>query len=172
MSERSKHRPTLILGASPRVSVPMARSLQRSGIPVDIASFQPEDPDIHSGAICGFPRLPPRRLDPAAFTRALLDLVPERHFDTILPAGDPPLAALRDLYQELSPLVHVGCPSPGAVERILTKPLTLEAARQVGIRVPHENVRRAVGGISGIWAQMRKTKCCSHWWKPIRKKRK
>ena len=136
MSERSKHRPVLILGASPRVSVPMARSLQRHGIPVDIASFQPEEPEIRSRAICGFHRLPPRRLDPAAFTGALLDLVRERHFDTILPAGDPPLAALRELYQELSPLVHVGSPSPGVVERVLNKSRTLEAALQVGIRVP------------------------------------
>ena len=136
MSEHSKHRPTLILGASPRVSVPMARSLQRYGIPVHIASFQPEDPDVHSRAICAFHWLPPRRLDPAAFTRALLDLVRERDFDTILPAGDPPLAALRDLYHELSPTVRVGCPPPSAVERVLNKSLTLEAAQKVGIRVP------------------------------------
>lgn len=136
MSVSSKHRPVLILGASPRVSVPMARSLWRHGIPVDIASFQPEEPDIRSRAICGFHRLPPRRLDPVAFTRALLDLVRERQFDTILPAGDPPLAALRDLYQELSPLAHLGCPSPDVVERVLNKSLTLEAARKVGIRAP------------------------------------
>lgn len=136
MSQRLKHRPVLILGAAPRVSVPIARSLQRHGIPADIASFQPEEPDIRSRAICGFHRLPPRRQDPVAFTTALLELVRERQFDTILPAGDPPLAALRDLYQELSPLLHVGCPSPGAVERVLNKSLTLEAASQVGIRVP------------------------------------
>jgi protein-tyrosine-phosphatase/predicted ATP-grasp superfamily ATP-dependent carboligase len=136
MSEHSKYRPTLILGASPRISVPMARSLQRYGIPVDIASFQPEDPDIRSRAICGFHRLPPCRLDQAAFTRALLDLVRERNFDTILPAGDLPLAALRDLYEELSPLAHVGCPRPHIVERVLNKSLTLEAAQKVGIRVP------------------------------------
>ena len=119
----------------------MARSLQRYGIPVDIASLQPEDPDILSGAICGFHRLPTRRLDPAAFTRALLDLVRERHFDTILPARDPPLVALRDWYQELSPTVHVGYPSPGGL-RVLNKSLTLEAAQKAGIRVT-ENVRRA-----------------------------
>jgi hypothetical protein len=134
MSECSKHRPVLMLGASPRVSVPMARSLRRHGTPVDIASFQPEEPDIQSRSICGFHRLPPCRLDAVAFTRALLDLVRERHFDTILPAGDPPLAALRDLYQELSPTVHVGCPSPGGLERVLNKSLTLEAAQKVGIR--------------------------------------
>ena len=136
MSEQPKRRPTLILGASPRVSVPMARSLQRYGIPVDIASFQPEDRDIHSRAICGFHRLPSRQPDAAVFTRALLDLVRERQFDTILPAGDPPLAALRDLYNELSPTVHVGCPPPAVVERVLNKSLTLEAAQKVGIRVP------------------------------------
>jgi predicted ATP-grasp superfamily ATP-dependent carboligase len=136
MSEQPKRRPTLILGASPRVSVPMARSLQRYGIPVDIASFQPEDRDIHSRAICGFHRLPSRQPDPAVFTRALLDLVRERQFDTILPAGDPALAALRDLYNELSPTVHVGCPPPAVVERVLNKSLTLEAAQKVGLRVP------------------------------------
>ncbi|OLE14171.1 MAG: hypothetical protein AUG89_03130 [Acidobacteria bacterium 13_1_20CM_4_56_7] len=66
----------------------------------------------------------------------MLDLVRERQFDTILPAGDPALAALRDLYDELSPTVHVGCPPPAVVERVLNKSLTLEAAQKVGIRVP------------------------------------
>lgn len=136
MSEHSKHRPTLILGAAPRVSIPMARSLQRYGIPVHVASFQPEDPDITSRAISGFHRLPPRRPDPAACTRALLELVREKQFDTILPAGDPPLAALRDLYHELSSMAHVGCPPPHIVERVLNKSLTLDAAQKVGVRVP------------------------------------
>jgi protein-tyrosine-phosphatase/predicted ATP-grasp superfamily ATP-dependent carboligase len=155
MNERSQPRAALILGASPRVSIPMARSLQRAGIPVEIASFQPEEHDISSRAIRQFHRLPVRRQDPSAFTRALLALVREKQFDTVLPAGDPPLAALSDLYQELSPLVHVGCPPPRSVERVLNKSLTLEAARQCGIRVPFSCTVSSVEELESIAPQLR-----------------
>jgi protein-tyrosine-phosphatase/predicted ATP-grasp superfamily ATP-dependent carboligase len=155
MSERSQPRPVLILGASPRVSIPMARSLQRAGIPVEIASFQPEEHDISSRAIRQFHRLPARRQDPAAFTQALLALVRERQFDTILPGGDPALAALSDLYEELRPLVHVGCPPPRSVERVLNKSLTLEAARQCGIRVPFSCTVSSMEELESIAPQLR-----------------
>lgn len=136
MSAGLKCRPVLILGAATRISVPIARSLQRHGIPVDIASFQPEEPDIRSRAIRKFYRLPARRQDPAAFTAALWELVRKEEFDLVLPAGDPALAALADHHSELSQFLHVGCPPPRSVEKVLNKSLTLEAAQSCGIRVP------------------------------------
>src|SRR5580658_9872908 len=126
MSTHSEHQPVLVLGASPRISLSIARSLQRRGIPVDIASFQPEERDISSRAIRVFHRLPARQKDPDGFAAALLALVHEQHYDLVLAAGDPALAVLAELYDELSPLLHVGCPPPPAVRRVLNKSLTLE----------------------------------------------
>ena len=136
MNERAAPHPVLILGASPRISMTIARSLHRRGIPVDIASFQPEEYALHSRAVRAFHRLPERRKHPEAFAAALLALVREGRFDLILPAGDPPLAALADLYDGLSSLLHVGCPPPPTVKRVLNKSLTLETAQSCGIRVP------------------------------------
>jgi protein-tyrosine-phosphatase/glutathione synthase/RimK-type ligase-like ATP-grasp enzyme len=62
--------------------------------------------------------------------------VREKAYDTIMAAGDPPLAALADLYDELQPLLPVGCPPPTSVRRVLDKALTLETARQCGIPIP------------------------------------
>lgn len=125
----------LILGASPRISVPIARSLHLHGIPVEIASFQPEEPDIRARAVRAFHRLPARH-NPDALASALLALVSQGTFDLILPAGDPALATLANLYNELSPLLRLGCPSPFSIERVLNKSLTLEIAQRCGIRVP------------------------------------
>src|ERR1035441_10556209 len=108
MNKHSPHPPVLILGASPRISVPMARSLEKHGIPVEVASFQPEEPDISSRSIRRFHRLPARRKDPVAFAQALLSLVRESEFDTILPPGDLPLAAPARLFVELSEPLRVG----------------------------------------------------------------
>jgi protein-tyrosine-phosphatase/predicted ATP-grasp superfamily ATP-dependent carboligase len=136
MSDNSNSRPVLILGAAPRITVTLARSLHRRGIPVEVASFQPKEPVLSSRAIARFHRLPFQSHDPAEFAASLLSLVRERQFDMILPASDPALAALARYYDELSPFAHVGCPPPRVVDRVLNKSLTLEAARHCGITVP------------------------------------
>jgi protein-tyrosine-phosphatase/predicted ATP-grasp superfamily ATP-dependent carboligase len=136
MKKSLQSQAVLILGASPRISIAIARSLRARGVPVEIASFQPEEYALHSRAVRAFHRLPARRKHPEAFAAALLALVREGRFDLILPAGDPALAALADLYDELSALLHVGCPSPRSVGRVLNKSLTLETAQSCGIRVP------------------------------------
>jgi protein-tyrosine-phosphatase/predicted ATP-grasp superfamily ATP-dependent carboligase len=155
MSNVSKYRPVLILGSSPRISLPVARSLARRGIPVDIASFQPEEPDLHSRAIRTFHRLPPREQDIAGFRAALLDLVRDKQFDLILAAGDPALAVLAELYEELRPVLHVGCPPPRAVERVLNKSLTLEIAQRCGIRVPFTCAISTEAELDSITPQLR-----------------
>jgi len=136
MNGWSTSRPVLILGAAPRISLPIARSLHRRGIPVEIASFQQEEPDLRSRAVREFHRLPTQRHDSTEFSAALLALVRKKQFDVIVPASDPALAALAAGYDELSPLLHVGCPPPRTVERVLNKSLTFETAQRSGIRVP------------------------------------
>ncbi|MGA9508854.1 MAG: ATP-grasp domain-containing protein [Candidatus Sulfotelmatobacter sp.] len=155
MNERVAPHPVLILGASPRISVAIARSLHRRGIPVEIASFQPEEYPLHSRAVRAFHRLPARRKHPEAFAEALVALVREGRFDLILPAGDPALAALADLYDELSPLLRVGCPLPLSVKRVLNKSLTLETAQSCGIRVPFTCTIANVDGLDAVTPQLR-----------------
>lgn len=155
MIKNTRSQAVLILGASPRVSLAIARTLNRRGIPVEIASFQPEDPSLRSRAVRAFHRLPERRKNPEGFAAALLALVREGRFDLILPAGDPQLAALADLYDELSPLLHVGCPPPLCVERVLNKSLTLETAQRCGIRVPFTSTISNVAELDSIAEQLR-----------------
>jgi protein-tyrosine-phosphatase/predicted ATP-grasp superfamily ATP-dependent carboligase len=155
MIKNSQSQAVLILGASPRISLAIARTLNRRGILVEIASFQPEDPALRSRAVHAFHRLPERRKNPEAFAAALLALVREGRFDLILPAGDLQLAALADLYDELSPLLHVGCPPPLCVERVLNKSLTLETAQRCGIRVPFTCTIANVAELDSIAQQLR-----------------
>jgi predicted ATP-grasp superfamily ATP-dependent carboligase len=129
-------RPVLILGASPRITVPVARSLHAHGIRVEVACFQQDEPNLTSRAIHKFHRLPPRRNNGSDFLRSLLCIIRERQFDMLLPAGDPALAAVRDHYQDLSGFLKVGAPTPPAIDRVLRKPLTLEAAQRCGISTP------------------------------------
>lgn len=136
MSAHDQDRPTLVLGASPRISLCIARSLHRRDVSVDIASFQPEEPELRSRAVRQFHRLPDRRQDEAAFSEALLTLIQSKSYDVVIPAGDPSLAALAQSYEKLSPLLKVGCPGPEIVERVLDKSITLQLAQRCAIRTP------------------------------------
>src|SRR3984885_4210554 len=155
MNERSEHRAVLILGASPRISISIARSLHRHGIPVDIASFQPEEPEIRSRPVGQCHRCPTREKSPEELADALLSLVREGQFDLILPAGDAALATLAEFYDELGSLLQVGCPPPFSVERVLNKSLTLETAQSCGIRVPFTCTGATVAALESIAPQLR-----------------
>jgi len=154
MSKVYPNQPTLVLGASPRVSLPIARSLHRHGISVDIASFQPEEPNLRSRAVREFHRLPDWRKDRAAFSEALLVLVKAKGFDLVLPAGDPSLAALAHSYEKLTPLLTVGCPRPEIAERVLDKSLTLEIAQRCEIRIPFTCTVHSSGELESVAAVM------------------
>lgn len=154
MSHSSKCRPVLILGASPRITVPIARTLDGHGIPVEVATFQPEEPTLRSRAIHGFHRLPPKdRGDELA--AALVSLIRETQADMMLSAGDPSLAAMAQHYDQLAPLLHLGCPAPRAVERVLNKSLTLDAARQCGMAVPFTCTVTTVTDLESIAPRLR-----------------
>lgn len=155
MNNSSDIRPVLVLGAAPRISLAIARSLHRRGIPVDIASLQPEEPAVRSRAMRSFHRLPSRSENPSAFTAALLALVRNQQYDLILPASDPALAALAESHDDLSRLLHVGCPAPHTVERVLNKSLTLGVARRCGIRVPMSWTISTGADLESITPQLR-----------------
>src|SRR5215831_319585 len=124
-NEDTRNRAVLVLGAAPRITVAIARALSQHGIKVDVASFQAEEPSLRSRAIRKCYRLPDWRTHANGFASALFELIRNNQFDTIIPAGDPSLAALADLYHQLQPLLLVGCPPPSSVRRVLDKAVTL-----------------------------------------------
>lgn len=133
-------RPVLVLGAEPRITVPIARSLQRLGVPVFAASISDADPTLCSRAIAGFFRLPSPAERPDDFLNALSAKIKVTGTDMLIPAPDGPLSAVSQHYDKLKSLVHLACPSPAVVDRVLNKETTSKIAASLGIRVPPEYV--------------------------------
>jgi len=134
-----ERKPVIILGVEPRITVPVARSLHRIGVPVALASLSPRDPALHSTAIFRFFRLPDYEHSPD-FVPALAAFAREHGCDTLIPATDGALSAISRHYAELSPLLHLACPPARIIDRVLNKEETLAIASGCGIRVPREYI--------------------------------
>ena len=128
--------PVLILGASPRVAAPIARSLARHGVAVDVATFSPIEPPVWSRAIRNFWRVTDPDFDPSDFVDAICRLIREHGHDMLIPINDVALTAIVEHYDSFKDLLHVACPPPAVVGRVLNKSQTLETARQCGLRIP------------------------------------
>lgn len=133
MATSLNHKPALILGAAPRISVTIARSLQRASVPVEVVSVLHDEPALHSNAIRAFHRLPAE--DPELID-SLCALVEEKKFDILIPTSDSALALVSKHYDRLRTLVNPGCPPPEVIDRVLNKSLTLDIAQRCGIKVP------------------------------------
>lgn len=133
MSEIRNEKPVLILGAAPRIAVPIARSLHRIAVPVEVASFTPGDPVLRSKSIRTSHSLPAE--DPARID-ALCALIAKKGFDMLIPTSDVTLAFVAKHYHRLRAMLHPGCPPPEIVDRVLNKTVTLSAAERLGIQIP------------------------------------
>jgi predicted ATP-grasp superfamily ATP-dependent carboligase len=134
-----KH-PVLILGAVPRMTTPIARSLYRQGIEVDVVTFSKLEPPVRSRAVRNFWRIPDPDVSPSDFVEALCGLIRKHRHDMLIPSNDVGLTAIVEHYDSFKDLLHVGCPPPAIVGRVLDKDLTLETARQCGVRIPRSVV--------------------------------
>ncbi len=148
MSESSKS--VIVLGVEPRITVPVARSLQRLGISVSVASISSLDPKLHSRSIRDFVRLPHPDQAREGFVSALSAHIKARKADMLIPVTDGALSAVSSHYDELSSLVHVACPPPAITGRVLNKEATLAVADQCGIRIPHEYAISKTTGINSL----------------------
>jgi predicted ATP-grasp superfamily ATP-dependent carboligase len=128
-------RPVLILGFMPRIVLPIARSLQRQGVPVDVASFR-SAPRILSRAICESRNIFRPDVDRVQFVKQLRSFIEERGHDMLIPADDWMLTAVVEHYGDFADLVQVGCPPPAVTRLVLDKSATLAIAQGCGIRVP------------------------------------
>jgi len=129
-------KPVLILGMVPRITIPVARSLARHGIPVDVATFSSIERNVGSRAIRNFWHVPDPDTSCAGFVDAVRTLVRENHHDMLIPANDLALSAIVEHYDSLKALVHIACPPPEITRRVLDKSQTLETARRCGMGIP------------------------------------
>ncbi len=129
-------KPVLILGEEPRIVVNIARSLHRRGVPVDVAGLSLDTLPVRSNAIRRFIALPDPRGEPAFSREILLDHIESHHYDHLIPASDIALAFIADQYTKLSELLHVACPSPAVVHRVLNKWQTLQCAQDCEVPIP------------------------------------
>jgi protein-tyrosine-phosphatase/predicted ATP-grasp superfamily ATP-dependent carboligase len=70
------------------------------------------------------------------FKDALAAAIDRHKFDMLMPCSDPGLVAALGNYEWLRSRLHLGCPEPTAVRRVLSKDQTLAVAAQCGIPVP------------------------------------
>jgi predicted ATP-grasp superfamily ATP-dependent carboligase len=133
-----KRNPVFVLGIEPRITVPIARSLHRFGVPVFVAGISDADPVLHSRSIAGFFRLPSPVDSPNHFLNSLSAKVRATGADMLIPTTDGALCAISQHYDKLQPLLYVACPPPAVVDRVLNKEITLRIASDLGIRVPRE----------------------------------
>jgi predicted ATP-grasp superfamily ATP-dependent carboligase len=129
------------LGWIPRIVVPIARSLRKNGVPVDVADFA-LGPPIRSRAIRQFKWIPRPDLARAQFVEQLTRFIREGGHDMLIPTDDQTLTAMMEHYDDFKDLLHIACPPPHIVRLVLDKTLTLDIARTCGIRVPKGHVIR------------------------------
>jgi predicted ATP-grasp superfamily ATP-dependent carboligase len=133
-------RAVLIVGSEPRITVPIARSLHRRGVPVDVIALSALESAPRSRAVSRFLRLTapdhPESDQSPTFPEPLARLISQRRYDMLIPATDAALAFVSEHDAHLRNLLHVACPAPHIVRRILDKSLTLEFARKAGIHAP------------------------------------
>ena len=141
-----QRKPVLIMGVEPRITIPVARSLHRLGVPVFVASLSSADSVVHSRAVAGFFRLPDPVEKPGHFLNVLSGKVNATGADMLIPVTDGALAAVSSHYETLNPLLHLACPPPEVVNRVLNKEATLRIAQSAGVCVPREYV--VLGGAS------------------------
>jgi predicted ATP-grasp superfamily ATP-dependent carboligase len=132
----------LILGCVPRISVPVARSFHKYGIFVDVATFSKEEHSPHSRAVRNFVRVPSPDESPEVFVDAVCELIAQGRHQMLIPGNDVALTAVFENYDKFAAMVHVSCPPPTVVARILDKSLTLEFANRCGIKVPKTRIVR------------------------------
>lgn len=132
-------RPVLILGWIPRIVLPIARSLRKRGVPVDVADFAWQY-RIPSRAIREFRRIRRPDLGRAEFLEQLSRFIRDGGHDMVIPTDDQTLMALTEHYDDFKEMVHLACPPPAITRLVLNKASTLEVAQKCGIRVPQTHI--------------------------------
>src|SRR5437762_4656447 len=112
-------RPVLVLGTEPRVTLSIARSLQRRGIEVDVVSLSSETPRLSSRVIRKFAVLHQQsdKSDQDLF-ESIMTLISKEGYDMLIPSNASSLPTISEHPEQLRKLLHVPCPSPELAARV------------------------------------------------------
>ena len=138
LRDEHMNKSVLILGAIPRIAVPIARSLANIGISVTVASFGRGEFKIVSKAIKEFLRMPDPQKHKEMFLNKLEALLMTDKFDMLIPLGDEALKIVSEIDDWLRSYIYLACPPPHILKRVLDKKETLAAAERCGISTPKE----------------------------------
>jgi len=127
--------PVLLLGWIPRIVIPIARSLDAYGIPVDVADFALAPP-ARSQSIREFRRIPRPDQDRCGFVTQAREFIRQSGHDMVIPTDDQSLLALSTHRQDLQDLALIASPPPDTTALVLNKCSTLEIARRCGLAIP------------------------------------
>src|SRR5262249_8826429 len=119
-AQPTKRRPTLLLGWIPRIVSTIACSLNREGIPIEVANFS-SHPRCFSRSIRHSVLLPDPETSATEFVKALRAFINEHEHDMLIPTDDQALAVLGRYRDYFADLLHVACPLPDVLDRVLNK---------------------------------------------------
>ena len=126
----------LVLGDDTGSFLAIVRSLGRRGIEMHAAPRLLSAPALKSRFIAKRHDVPEWADDPAAWVRAVIDILTAEHFDLVIPCDETsllPLAANRRVFE---PLARLAIPDDGSIEVLFDKHATRQLAQRLGIPVP------------------------------------
>ncbi|HXB63892.1 MAG TPA: FAD-dependent oxidoreductase [Solirubrobacteraceae bacterium] len=137
----------LILDAAQRQALVAVRELGGAGVRVCAVECHAGAPAWASRRCAASALVPDFTRRPDAFVDALLRLCEERRPRVLIPSHDGSIQALRDRRAELERTVGVALASEGALAVAVDKRRTLQAARDLGVRVPRGVVVGELGEV-------------------------
>ncbi len=144
----------LVIDAAQRQSLVAVRELGRAGLRVGAAECAPGAPAFTSRWCTATALLPDFTTDEDAFLDALLALCRARRPRVVIPAHDGSIEALRRRRAELDAVTGIALAPQPALAVAMDKTLTLDAARELGLRVPRgipiEDVTRLPAALAEV----------------------
>ena len=128
-------RTALIIGNEPRILIPVARSLNRLGIPV-VTLGHSEARLPRSRAVSQYLTLPNGPVSPEQEGSFLERVLESQAVEWVVAGSDTALSLVVRHHKLLTTRARLGCPEPEAIEAVLDKEQTLATARRCGIPVP------------------------------------
>ena len=126
----------LISDGQERGVLAAVRSLSRAGYEVDIAASQHPAAARWSRACGRHIAVTDPKDDPLRFAEAIARIAGARKYEVLIPGGDAALTAISAHRELIEPVVRIGLPDAGAVDRALDKATLTRIATEVGFAVP------------------------------------
>jgi len=137
----------ILIGAGPRIVLTVARSLKARGVPVVLAVPPGQPWSVHSRALADVVHLSGSTEACAAQIVALVEMTRACWIAT---CTDGALQILANARAALPADLARSVPAPTAIHRVLDKRLTLAAAAEAGIPLPHEYTLTTASDLAAV----------------------